>query len=200
MREFLKFYYLLIRFLYYLFKPLLKYGFLVIIFIIVSILLIALYENIMLDWKEKVFIEREKNKFKEQKIDIDKYDLNVTDFNGSSCYFVNDSCKWYVLRPEYRYFLGEINENGLRDGVGENYEYIYFENIKNRRWIIGEWKNDTISGQAIEISDEWWHNDSSYLYIRYVNYPNDTLSSERLHNYDLLITNARQWAIENIDF
>ena len=200
MREFLKFYYLLIRFLYYLFKPLLKYGFLVIIFIIVSILLIALYENIMLDWKEKVFIEREKNKFKEQKIDIDKYDLNVTDFNGSSCDFCDDSCKWYVLRPEYRYFLGEINENGLRDGVGENYEYIYFENIINRRWIIGEWKNDTISGQAIEISDEGWHNDSSHLYIRYNNYPNDTLSCERLNNYNLLITNSRQWATENLNY
>lgn len=198
-----------IKYCIWLFSPIFKYGFLffgaITSFIVVIgliIVSIVIFEEYQLGSKKRAFIEREKNKFKELKVDIYKYDLNITDFNGTGCSYIDDSCKWQGLLPEYRYHLGIINEKGLRDGVGENYDYIYFENKLYERWIIGEWKNDTISGQAIEIINDLWSNsnDRHCQFIRYNDYPNDTLSYEKLDNYKLLITNSRQWATENLNY
>ena len=83
------------------------------------------------------------------------------------------------------------------------------------RWLIGEWNNDTISGQAIEIT--YLPGDSGgecYQQIIFSSYPEDTLSNNCFTFYhlpydrslngnimeDSLTKSARQWAIENLNY
>ena len=194
------------------FKPILKYGFLIIIFIIVFLLMFVFYENTIKVWKEKVNLKME---FKELNIDTEKYELNVYLWPEDGSF---NSHNGWTLTPKYHYHFGVVNKTG-KNSVGENYEL--WERNKGggtiwlSRWLIGEWKNDTMSGPAIEIM--YLPGDSEGECIQQIifsSYPKDTLSNNCFHYYhltndrslnyeimnDSLIKSARQWAIKNIDF
>ena len=172
---------------------------------------IPIYENTIPKWKRANSIKKE---LKELNINVKKYELDIYLWPSEGS---NHRHKGWSLVSTYNYHFGVINEKGLKDGVGENY------NVWGRgdgsmwlnRWLIGEWNNDTISGPAIEImyspGDE---SGECIQQIIFSSYPEDTLSNNCFHYYhlpndrylnykimnDTLTKSARQWAIDNLNY
>ena len=202
-----------LKYCIWLFKPIFKYGliFTAILFLIISA--IPIYENTIPKWKRANSIKKE---LKELNIDVKKYELDIYLWPSEGSYHRHNG--WNLV-PTYNYHFGVINEKGLKDGVGENYGVLGRANgmmsIWLHRWLIGEWNNDTISGQAIEIT--YLPGDSGgecYQQIIFSSYPEDTLSNNCFTFYhlpydrslnvnimeDSLTKSARQWAIENLNY
>ena len=202
-------------------KDIFKYCFWFLLFIIKSVLILLKFLIIIIIlFVVSIILIHEFNRYKEAKIikeDLKKINIDITKYEMQMHYSFWDFKIKKTAPKVWYYHFGIINEKGLKDGVGENYD-VWGRGDGSmwlNRWLIGEWNNDTISGPAIEIM--YSPGDSGTECIQQIifsSYPEDTLSNNCFHydhlpydrylNYkimnDTLTKSARQWATENLNY